>query len=113
VVRLADGTGSTAKLLHEVEKAAPGSTLVIGTEATFVRWIASRHPSLTIVPLRDSRCPNMARITTARLRATLERLLAHLAGGPPPPEEVHVEEKVRAGALWALGRMIEYTEAAR
>jgi quinolinate synthase len=113
VVRLADASGSTAMLLREAEKAPPGSTLVVGTEATFVRWLASRRPEVNIVPLRESRCPNMARVTTARLRATLEALVAHAAGGPVPAEEIVVPEEVRAGALLALRRMIEHTEAGR
>jgi len=113
VVRLADGSGSTSMLLKEAEAAPAGSVLVIGTEATFVRWIASRHPALTIVPLRESRCPNMAKVTPKLLREPLQRLVAHAAGGPLPPAEIVVPEAVRAGALQALGRMIEYTEAAK
>jgi quinolinate synthase len=113
VVRLSDGTGSTSQLLRETEGAAAGSTLVIGTEATFVQWIASRHPELTVIPLRDSRCPNMAKITTQRLRETLERLLVSASDSSPFADEVIVPAAVRAGALDALRRMIEYTEAAR
>jgi quinolinate synthase len=112
VVGLSDGTGSTSQLLKEAEKAPPGSTLVIGTESTFVEWIAFRHPALTVVPLRESRCPNMAKITTGRLRATVESIAA-AGGSEAPPEEIHVPEDVRAGALAALERMIRYTEAAR
>lgn len=111
VVKLADGSGSTAMLLKEAGTAPAGSVLVIGTESTFVHWIASRHPGLTIVPLRESCCPNMAKVTIARLRETLDRLVHHAAGGPVPPEEVVVPEAVRAGALQALARMIQYTEA--
>jgi quinolinate synthase len=113
VVSLADGSGSTAMLLKEAERAPAGSVLVIGTESTFVRWIASRHPGLTIVPLRESRCPNMAKVTTPRLRDTLDQLVRHAAGGPVPADEIVVPEAVRAGALRALERMIEYTEGAR
>jgi quinolinate synthase len=113
VVGLSDGTGSTSQLLKEAEKAPAGSTLVIGTESTFVAWIASRFPAITVVPLRESRCPNMAKITTERLRSTLESIAAASRGSEAPPEEIRVPEEVRAGALAALERMISYTESAR
>ncbi len=109
VVRRSDFAGSTSQLLKEAQKAGPGSTLVIGTETTFVRWLAANRPGVAIVPLRESGCRNMARITPEKLKAALERLAAP---GRPGAEagEVTVPEAVRSGAFQALRRMIDYTE---
>jgi quinolinate synthase len=107
VARLSDFSGSTAQLLEQAMRAPAAATLVIGTEGTFVGWLGSRRPDLTVLPLRRSRCRDMARITPRKLRATLERL----QGAGPVAQEVFVPAEVRAPALAALQRMITYTEA--
>ncbi len=112
VVRLSDFTGSTSQLLQKTQKADPGSTLVIGTETTFVRWLSTRRPGVTVVPLGGSFCRNMAKITPEKLRDTLAHLVA--PGQPASAAdggEVIVPEAVRSGAFKALRRMIDYTEA--
>jgi quinolinate synthase len=98
VVRLADGAGSTSYLVRAAAEAPAGSTLYIGTEINLVTRLAMELTDRTILPLGRSMCPNMYRITLARLRDTL----LGLPGTPP----VVVDEDVRRGARAALDRML-------
>ena len=98
VVTIADGAGSTAYLVKEVENAKPGSTLVIGTEINLVSRLARDHRDRTVVPLKRSLCPNMFRISPKRLLDSLRSL--------PEPETVTLPEEVKQDAKLALERML-------
>ncbi|MDI7268269.1 MAG: quinolinate synthase NadA [Myxococcota bacterium] len=100
VVELADGSGSTGYLVEEVERAAGGSTIAIGTEENLIGRLAAEHPGKRIVPLARSLCPNMFRITARHVIETLE----HLDDGSRRPFAVPAE--VAAGARTALERML-------
>ncbi|NMB75809.1 MAG: quinolinate synthase NadA [Myxococcales bacterium] len=99
VVLAADGSGSTSYLVRAAAEAAPGSTLVIGTEINLVSRLAAEYPDRTIVPLARSLCPNMYRLSPERLLTVLEDLDAQ------PSVEVPAKEK--ASARLALHRMLE------
>ena len=98
VVTIADGAGSTAFLVKEVENAEPGSTLVIGTEINLVSRLARDHQDRTVIPLKRSLCPNMFRISPQRLLDSLRSL--------PDPEVVTLPEEVKKDAKLALERML-------
>lgn len=98
VVARADESGSTEFMVRRVESAPPGSTVVVGTELNLVRRLASEHPDRRVVELARSMCPNMFKITLAKLLATLE--------GLPGANLVTVPEDVRRDARLALDRML-------
>ncbi len=98
VTSLADGAGSTSYLVKEVESAAPGSTLVIGTEVNLVTRLARDHRDRTVVPLKDSLCQDMFRISPQNLLDSLRSL--------PDPRAVSLPEDVKKDAKLALERML-------
>jgi len=99
VVLAVDGAGSTAFLVREARAAAPGSTLVIGTEVNLVSRLARELPDRTILPLRRSLCGNMFKVSLARVLDALRAL--------PDAEPVRLPEEVRRDARAALDRMLE------
>jgi len=98
VVELADGAGSTSYLVQTVEQAAPGTTLVIGTEINLVERLARDFPDRTVVPLKRSLCHNMYRIDLHALRDALRRL--------PEGPFVELPPDVKKDAATALERML-------
>jgi quinolinate synthase len=97
VVNLADAVGSTSFIVKYVADAAPGSRIIVGTEINLVRRLAAENVDKSVVPLYDSFCPNMYKISPAKLLETIER---------PGKNLVTVPEDVQAGALLALERML-------
>lgn len=102
VVEAADGVGSTGYLAGAVRDAAPGSTIVVGTEGNLVRRLALEYPDRKVVGLARSICPNMFRITLRHVRDTV--------AGLGELNEVVVSEDVRRGATLALDRMLSLTQ---
>ncbi len=98
VVEAADGSGSTSFIKDFAESAAAGSTVVIGTEINMVSRLAKAMPEKRIVPLASSTCPNMYRISPAKLLWTLENL--------GEVNEIFVPEDVVFDAKAALDRML-------
>ncbi|MBN2496438.1 MAG: quinolinate synthase NadA [Deltaproteobacteria bacterium] len=98
VVACVDGSGSTSYLVREVAAAAPGSTLIIGTEVSLVDRLAAEHADRKVLPLRRSLCFNMSRITLAHVRAVCEAL--------PGGEPLCLPEEVKRDAFKALERML-------
>ncbi|MBQ6828804.1 MAG: quinolinate synthase NadA, partial [Thermoguttaceae bacterium] len=99
VTDAADGYGSTTKLIDVVEKAAPGTTLAIGTEWKLVDRLRRRRPELKIVWPGDepSICVDMSKSTLARAAWVLENWLAG-----EPVNVVETPETVAASAFEAL-----------
>ena len=97
VVHLADAVGSTSYIVDYVARAAVGSKIIIGTEINLVKRLADEHPGKTVLPLYESFCPNMYKISPAKLLDTLEQ---------PHRNLVEVPADVRAGAVLALERML-------
>ncbi|MBW1996989.1 MAG: quinolinate synthase NadA [Deltaproteobacteria bacterium] len=99
VVALADAVGSTSFIVKYVEKAPPGSTIVIGTEVNLVRRLAAEHPDKRIVELHKSLCPNMFKIDLDKLLWTLENL--------GKVNVVQVPADIKRDAKAALERMLD------
>lgn len=78
VVNAADGTGSTAYIVNEIENAPAGSAVAVGTEINLVNRLAADHPDKTVFCLDPVVCPcsTMYRIHPAYLAWSLEHLLA-------------------------------------
>jgi quinolinate synthase len=98
VVELSDANGSTSFLKKYAEDAPGGSTVVIGTEISFVNRIAQENPGKKIVPLARSLCPNMFRTSPADLLWVLENL--------GRVNEIVVDAETIEGARIALDRML-------
>ena len=98
VVSLADGSGSTSFIKDFAESAPAGSIVVIGTEINMVSRLAKAMPERVIVPLARSLCPNMFRISPAKLLWTLENL--------GEVNEVFVPDDTARDARTALERML-------
>ena len=108
VVALADFSGSTSEIIKEAGKAGPGDVLFIGTELNLVKRLAQERPEVKIVPLRDSGCVNMNKITQAKLMATLNSLNTDKSSFLVTVPQDKIE-----GSRKALRRMIELVEARR
>jgi len=98
VVALANACGSTGFIVNYVRQAPPGATIIIGTEINLIRRLAMEYPDRRVLALAYSLCPNMFRITPAKLLATLEHLGEDFV--------VTVPEEVRNYARLALQRML-------
>jgi quinolinate synthase len=99
VVAASDAAGSTEAIVRRVREAQPGETICVGTELNLVARLAQEYPGVRVVPLAASVCPNMSKITLAKLLWTLEHL--------GETDVVEVNEAVAAQAREALGRMLE------
>ncbi len=102
VYRQADLSGSTNFIKATVDKAPEGSKWAIGTEWNFVNRIKKENPGKLIIPLREERCKEMAKVTPEKLLYVLEGLVE---GGLPG--RVVVDEAVAREARIALARMLE------
>ncbi len=101
VVDMADADGSTGFIVKFVEEAAPGSTIIIGTEINLVSRLAFEHPDKRIFELARSLCPNMFQINLNNLLWTLDNL--GTVNVITVPGQIQVEAKI------ALDRMLEIT----
>ncbi len=101
VTALADGVGSTSKIVSFVDEAPDGATIVVGTEINLVERLALQYEGKKrVLPLARSFCPNMFKINLFNLRETLENL-------DTPQFEVAVPDAVAADSRKALQRMLE------
>jgi quinolinate synthase len=98
IVDLADDNGSTAFIVNYIKHAAPGSTIIIGTEINLIERMAFEHTDKQILPLRRSLCPNMFKISPENLLDTLNHL--------GQKNVVKIPTKIKAGAQKALDRML-------
>jgi quinolinate synthase len=102
VYNLADLSGSTNFIKKTVDASEAGSRWAIGTEANFVDHIRRENPDKLIIPLREERCREMAKVTPEKLLKVLEGLLQGEL-----PHRVTVEEEISRFAKIALNRMLE------
>lgn len=102
VCALSDYVGSTSFIKKTVEESPPGSKWAIGTEWNLVRRLEINNPDKVIIPITESRCCQMAKVTPEKLLHVLEGLLIGELRG-----RVVVPEKVAEGARIALKRMLE------
>ncbi|HEY0008284.1 MAG TPA: quinolinate synthase NadA, partial [Tepidisphaeraceae bacterium] len=103
VVQKADMAGSTAFIVDQVRKAAPGTTWAIGTEVNLVNRLKQQHPEQNIVVLSDCQClcTTMFRIDLPHLCWVLENLLEGTV-----LNEIRVDDETRKWSLVALERML-------
>lgn len=99
VVQEADAAGSTEFICRYMQEAAPGSTILIGTEINLVSRLAREHPDKQVFELARSLCPNMFRIDLVKLLRTLH--------GIGQVNRVSVDPETRSWARIALERMLE------
>jgi quinolinate synthase len=76
VVDLADDSGSTARIVRQVQAAPAGTQWAIGTESRLVHRLRRQHPGQTIVSLAKvpPYCATMGQITLHNLAQVLEAL---------------------------------------
>ncbi len=98
VVNAADAVGSTSFIVDYVKKAPANSTVVIGTEINLVRRLAVEYPDKTIIPLKESFCPNMFKINLDNLLYCLENI--------GKTNIVTVDEDIKKDAIIALENML-------
>ena len=99
VVGLADASGSTSHIVMYVEKAPPGSTILIGTEINLVERLALEYPDRQIIPLHRSLCSNMFKINLENLLWTMENI--------GRVNVVRVPDNIKKDARKALDRMLD------
>lgn len=102
VYAAADMAGSTNFIKRTVDSAGPGSRWAIGTEANFVNRIKRENPDKLIIPLREERCREMAKVTPEKLLTVLEGLLENKL-----VNRVTVDPEISRLARVALNRMLE------
>jgi quinolinate synthase len=103
VVRAADDSGSTEKIIRVVSEAPAGTTWGVGTEINLVNRLAKQHPDKTIFCLDPVVCPcsTMYRIHPAYVAWVLEGLTqGHVIN------EIRVDDETRKWSLVALERML-------
>lgn len=103
IVEAADGSGSTEYIRREIEAAAPGAVIAVGTEINLVNRLQLQHPDKTIFCLDPVVCPcsTMYRIHPAYLAWTLESLVAGHT-----PNRITVDSAVARDSAVALERML-------
>jgi quinolinate synthase len=94
--------GSTNFIKGTVDRSEAGSKWAIGTEWNFVNRIKKENPDKLIIPLRQERCKEMAKVTPEKLLRVLEGLLKG-----EPVNRVTVDNRIAADARIALSRMLE------
>ena len=97
----ADVVGATSVIKKMVEESPPGSKWAIGTEWNLVNRLKNNNPDKLIIPLKDSRCSEMAQVTPERLLTILEGL-----DRGELPGRVVVSEAVAGNARTALTTML-------
>ncbi|OZG51644.1 quinolinate synthetase [Pseudoscardovia radai] len=103
VVNAADGTGSTAYIVKEIENAPAGSAIAVGTEINLVNRLAAQHPDKTVFCLDPVVCPcsTMYRIHPAYLAWALENLVNGTV-----VNKITVDPQTASDAKVALDRML-------
>jgi len=101
VVAAADAVGSTGFIVNYVKEAKQNSTIIIGTEINLIKRLALDHKDKTILPLKESLCPNMFKINLENLLYTLENI--------GKVNIIKVETQTQNNAKSALNRMLNLT----
>lgn len=104
VMAVADVSGSTGKIIREVEAAPPGTKWAIGTELHLVNRLKQEHPEQEIHFLSPvvCMCATMYRIDLAHLCWSLENFSAGT-----PVNVIQVDPDVAHWSLTALARMLD------
>lgn len=110
VVSLSDLSGSTSQIYEAVVNSAAGSHWVIGTELNFVKRMARDNPDKTIVPLRESLCENMSRVTLLNTAMAIESVDSFIAGKGGMENKIVVDPSLKEKAKLSLEKMISIVE---
>lgn len=102
VYSLADYAGSTSYIKSTIDASEPGSKWAIGTEWNFVNRLKTGNPDKLVIPLREERCKEMAKVTPEKLLHILEGLMEGTLYN-----RVTVDEEIAREAKTALRRMLE------
>jgi len=98
----ADLAGSTNFIKRTIDASEPGSRWAVGTEANFVNRIKHDNPDKLVIPLKEERCREMAKVTPEKLLNVLEGLLKGKL-----INRVYVDPEISRLARVALDRMLE------
>ncbi|MBN2059360.1 MAG: quinolinate synthase NadA [Deltaproteobacteria bacterium] len=99
LVAAADAVGSTSFIVKYVDQAPPGSTILVGTEINLIERLNRDYTDRDVLPLYNSPCPNMHKITPEKLLNSLENIGSI--------NVVEVPEEIKTDARKALDRMLE------
>jgi len=110
VVALADISGSTSQIYDAVASSPSGSQWIIGTELNFVKRIARDNPDKKIVPLKESLCSNMNRVTLLNTAMAIESVESFIAGKGSLDNEIFVDSSLKEKAKLSLEKMINIVE---
>ncbi|HPP04035.1 MAG TPA: quinolinate synthase NadA [Spirochaetota bacterium] len=110
VVNLADYSGSTEKIYKTIKEAPSGSIWGIGTETVFVDRLQKEFPDKKILPLRESKCVNMEKITLNKLYDSLLSILSYKESKTTLKYEIPEIVEYKEDAKIALQKMIEIVE---
>ncbi len=110
VVHASDADGSTSFIIKYIKSMPEGSRIAIGTEVNLVYRMAERYAGRkTIVPLKESGCSNMAKVTEDKLLTVLEGLCSQDPAKRPQP--ISPASELIAPARKALERMLDYSKS--
>lgn len=103
VVQAADDNGSTAYIIEQVEKSAPGSKFAVGTEINLVKRLQAKNPDKSIISLSPYQClcTTMYRVRPRWLLATFRAIKDN-----KPINVIKVPDDVSKSSLVALERML-------
>ena len=110
VVDASDISGSTQEIYKAVQKAPKGSAWGVGTEIHFVKRIAQEFSNKTIIPLKESPCIDMEKISLRHLAGSLQSIFEYKEGKGDLKFEVSVPDKYKQGSQKALQMMINIVE---
>ncbi len=110
---LSDIIGSTEQIYEAVKNAESGSIMGIGTEGSFVERLSKEFPDKTILHLRDSRCPNMLKLTLKKLAHSIQSIIDNQNAGTPYKFEIPEIALYKEGAKKTLNKMIEIVEGGK
>lgn len=110
VVDFADYSGSTEKIYRTIKEAPSNSIWGVGTETVFVNRLQEEFPDKKILPLRESKCINMEKITLEKLYNSLLSIVSYKEGNGSLKYEIPEIKEYKEDAKLALNKMIEIVE---
>lgn len=112
VVELSDYVGSTEKIYKTIKESKPGSVWGVGTETVFVDRLQKEFSDKKILPLRESQCINMKKITVEKLYESLNSIIYYYREGNTDLKyEIPDITFYKEDSKKALNKMIEIVES--
>ena len=110
VVEKSDISGSTEMIYKLIKDSSPNSVWGVGTETVFVNRLATDFKDKVIIPLRDSVCKNMAKITLKSLALSFQSIDNYINKRGKLKYEITTKDKYKINAKKSLEKMIEIIE---